>query len=134
MLRGYNDNSYTERALALLEKDICYLARSNWGYGMPQEDIAQELRMHLFNKLHKYHPGKKALRTWAQQVMRNRLIDMSRKKKEALDSENRFRFDSEEVSEKFIASLSFDHRAKTDHDYEWYGTSYCVEYGVPMEW
>lgn len=78
MLRGYNFDNYTERALSLLEKDICYLAHTNWGYGMSSEDVAQELRIHLWNKIDRYNPNKKSLRTWAQQVMRMRLIDMSR--------------------------------------------------------
>lgn len=95
MLRGYNE-SYTERALALLEKDICYLASANWGYGMPPEDVRQELRIQVWRKIHLYNPKKKALRTWAQQVMRNRLIDMSRKKKELLDSKDRFNMEDEE--------------------------------------
>lgn len=78
MLKGYNEDNFTERALAHLEKDICYLAHSNWGYGMPVEDVQQELRLQLFRKFHLYDPSKKALRTWAQMVMRNRLKDMDR--------------------------------------------------------
>lgn len=74
---GYND-SYAERALALLDKDVCYLASMNWGYNMDREEVAQELRMHLWNKLHMYHPTKASLRTWAQQVMRRRLMDMAK--------------------------------------------------------
>lgn len=89
MLRGYNNQNYTERALELVEYDICYLAHMNWGYGMAPEDIAQELRMHLWNKIHLYDPGKASIRTWSQRVMRMRLIDMSRKKKELLDSDLR---------------------------------------------
>lgn len=96
MLTGYSTESYTERALSLLEKDICYLARNNWGYGMSREDVEQELRMHLWRKLHLYRPSKAGLRAWAQRVMRMRLIDMSRKKKEMLDSDRRHHIISEE--------------------------------------
>lgn len=78
MLNGYDRDSYAERALAFLEKDICYLAQMNWGYGMDSADVEQELRMHLWNKLHLYHPGKAGLRAWAQSVMRRRLISMAR--------------------------------------------------------
>lgn len=79
-----------------MEKDICYLSVMNWGYGMPAEDVAQELRMHLWKKMDKYNPNVASLRTWAQMVMRNRLKDMSRKKKELLDSDRRHHFESEE--------------------------------------
>jgi DNA-directed RNA polymerase specialized sigma24 family protein len=96
MLRGYDRDSYAERALSFLEKDVCYLAQMNWGYGMGKDDVAQELRLHLWRKLHLYHPGKAGLRTWAQRVMRMRLIDMSRKKKEILDSDRRAHIESEE--------------------------------------
>jgi RNA polymerase sigma factor (sigma-70 family) len=100
---NYNQSSYTERALSLLEKDIHYLSVSNWGYGMPPEDVRQELRIQLWRKIHLYNPHKKALRTWAQQVMRNRLIDMSRKKKELLDSTERdFITDPERENEELI--------------------------------
>lgn len=78
MLRGYDPENYTERALWILEKDIYYLSGTNFGYGMPPEDVRQELRLQLFRKMHLYNPNKKALRTWAQQVMRNRLTDMNR--------------------------------------------------------
>lgn len=133
MLRGYRADSYAERALALLEKDVCYLARTNWGYGMPVADVEQELRIQIWKKLHLYHPGKKALRTWAQQVMRNRLIDMSRKKKELLDSDKRFYIDGTDAGEKFISSISVGFStAHTDHDFEYY-ESYS-EYGVGIEW
>ncbi len=100
MLKGYDRDSYAERALAFLEKDICYLAHMNWGYGMDKEDVAQELRMHLWNKLHLYHPGKAGLRTWAQRVMRMKLIDMSqgpkRSRREILDSDRRAFIENDE--------------------------------------
>jgi RNA polymerase sigma factor (sigma-70 family) len=105
LVNGYSRDSFTERALLLLEKDIVYLARNNWGYGMEKEDVAQELRLHLWNKLHNYDPRKKGLRTWAQQVMRNKLIDMSRKKKEILDSPKREEYPDlgeRELSEEWV--------------------------------
>lgn len=78
MVKGYDRDNYAERALAFLEKDICYLSQMNWGYGIDKEDVAQELRLQIWRKLHLYHPGKAGLRTWGQRVMRMRLIDMKR--------------------------------------------------------
>lgn len=96
-MTGYRTDSYSERALALLEKDVCYLAHNNWGYGMEPADVAQELRFHLWRKLHTYHPGKAELRTWAQSIMRRKLIDMSqapnRSRRELLDSKLREFYD-----------------------------------------
>lgn len=89
-MTGYRKDSYTERALELLEKDICYFATLHNGqYGMDFDDIAQEMRIHLWRKLDRYHPGKAGLRTWANRVMRMRLIDLSRRRKELLDHEDR---------------------------------------------
>lgn len=85
----YRCETYTERALQSIEKDVWYLVTHNFGYGMARADVAQELRIQVWRKIHLYDPKKKSFRTWAQQVMRNRLIDMSRKKKEILDSEHR---------------------------------------------
>lgn len=97
MLKGYKVDNYTERALAILEYDVCYLSQANWGYGMSKEDVAQELRVQLWRKLHLYNPYKSSIKTWGWRVMRMRLIDMSRKKKELLDSDRRHHIDSEEM-------------------------------------
>lgn len=97
MLQGYDQGNYTERALAHLEKDVCYLARNNWGYGMTQEDVAQELRLQLWRKLDQYDPHQRALRTWAQQVMRRKLMDMAKVHGRKMESRERVKFASEEL-------------------------------------
>ena len=85
---------FTIRGLDAIEKDICYEAGKNYIYGMGKEDIAQELRAHIFSKIGNYDPTKSNFRTWAIRVMKNKIIDLSRKKKDKLDSEQRTHIDN----------------------------------------
>lgn len=128
-MTGYRDDSYSERALALLEKDICYLANMySGGWGMDFDDVAQELRIHLWRKLDKYHPGKAGLRAWAQQVMRMRLIDVRRKNLKKIpyfdDEGNRkYTFEGAEVRDVLDAADREYYEDLGDkelsEDYEW---------------
>lgn len=77
-MTGYRKDNYSERALELLEKDICYLSYEIRVAGLSPEDVAQELRIHLWNKLHLYNHNKAGLRAWAQAVMRRKLVDLGR--------------------------------------------------------
>ena len=74
------------RALFSLEPDIRMFARGWKIPGLEEQDIEQELRIHLYNKLPKYNPYKSQLRTWASTVMRNRRIDLKRRANDLLDS------------------------------------------------
>ena len=53
--------------------------------GMDSEDIAQELRIHLWQVFNQYDKKKSIFNTWANKVLRNKVIDLTRRKKDTLD-------------------------------------------------
>lgn len=64
-------------AMNSLEKYIVCESCQNKIYGYEPDDLAQELRILLWNKLNTWQ-GKSSLRTWANQVMKNRLKNIAR--------------------------------------------------------
>lgn len=70
--------NWREALLQQLEPDVFLFARSRKIPGMDMDDVAQELRFHLFKKLHLFNPTKSSLRTWGWMVMRNKLISLWR--------------------------------------------------------
>ena len=61
------------------EPTIIKLAKT---YNIPPltwEDIAQELRLHLWLKRGQYDPKKSAYQTWATKVCRNKIKDLAKK-------------------------------------------------------
>ena len=81
------DDNYTEWALQIAEPKILYHARINKFPSMDADDIAQELRLHLFEKLKHYDPQKGTLLTWTDRVLRNRIISIWRvKNKQSRDA------------------------------------------------
>jgi DNA-directed RNA polymerase specialized sigma24 family protein len=58
-----------------LEKYIVYESCQNKIYGLEPDDIAQELRVLLWNKLPTWQ-GRSNVRTWANKVMKNKIKDI----------------------------------------------------------
>jgi len=58
-----------------LERDIILLASTKQIIGIDPEDVAQEIRLHIWNKLPLYLPKAK-LRTWFYCVARRRIKDL----------------------------------------------------------
>lgn len=76
----YGDlDRYTERAMQLLDKDIVAMSRQFAIWGHTKEEVAQELRWHVFRKIEQYDPKKASIRTWGVSICRRRLIDLDRK-------------------------------------------------------
>ena len=82
--------NYTLMFLEYIEPDVKLYARNYHIKGMDFDDVAQELRYHLWKKMHKYNPYRGSPRTWSWRVMRNKLTDMSRKRLDWLDIALRF--------------------------------------------
>lgn len=61
------------------EPTIIKLAKT---YNIPPlewQDIAQELRLHLWLKREQYNPQKSAYQTWATRVCKNKIKDLAKK-------------------------------------------------------
>jgi len=78
--------SYSELALRSIDKDVRYLA---WKWYIPnytKEEIEQELRLRVWEKIPLYSvESGVSFRTWANMLMRNRLKNLLR------DQTNQFR-------------------------------------------
>ena len=61
-----------------LDNDIVAKSKCWQIPGMGWEDTAQELRLHLFNKLDKYDEERAGVRTFCVQVMNNKLKDLNK--------------------------------------------------------
>ncbi len=61
------------------EKDLVAKSKSTHIPGLDWEDIAQDLRITLWQKMSRYDPKRGSPRTFAVKVMRNRIIDLARK-------------------------------------------------------
>lgn len=92
----YNKITYSQRAMEKAERLIVLKANKYNIPGYTSEDLAQELRIHLWDKLEKYHPVKAGLDTWLNRVLSNHLINMSvrakRKNRDILDDPRTLRF------------------------------------------
>jgi RNA polymerase sigma factor (sigma-70 family) len=64
-------------AMNYLEKYLICESYQNRIYGYEPDDLAQELRILLWNKLDTWQ-GRSNLRTWANKVMKNRLKNIAR--------------------------------------------------------
>jgi RNA polymerase sigma factor (sigma-70 family) len=62
-------------AMQELEKKIVCSACYYHIYGYDAEDLAQELRLHLWKKLHTWKK-KSSIKTWAERVIRNYLYNL----------------------------------------------------------
>lgn len=72
------------------ESNIVAKAKTNYVPGMDWEDVAQELRIHLWLKRDKYKTGRGAsVKTYTMRVLGNKIIDLKRqanRKKRTLDT------------------------------------------------
>jgi len=69
------------RLLALSELEymiVCEASDSNIPF-YTKEDVAQELRLTLWNNLNKFDPSLASIKTWAKRVIKNKLIDLDRR-------------------------------------------------------
>jgi RNA polymerase sigma factor (sigma-70 family) len=85
--------NYSHQFLNKIEPQIVQMAKNYLIPGQATEDIAQELRLHIWSKLPLYDPKKGKVKNWAYVVCRNKLADMqtkshsqkTRKKQDLLD-------------------------------------------------
>lgn len=76
---NYDPNVYTEIMMKLLEPDLRFIASRYYVPGQDREDLEQELRITLWLKLPTFDPNRGvSLRTYASQIMRNKLKNMLR--------------------------------------------------------
>ena len=72
--------TYAELDMEMVEKDVGLFATKHKNRRLDPEDLAQELRIHVWNKLHTYNPTKASFRTWLWRVMNSKVIDLTRVK------------------------------------------------------
>ncbi len=65
--------------LTEIEPDIIAKAKKYHILGMKNDDVAQILRLHLFEKFAQFNKNKSSWRTWANKVMQNRIKDLARR-------------------------------------------------------
>jgi RNA polymerase sigma factor (sigma-70 family) len=77
---GYNARTidYSLLFMQIAEFDVIYLSNRFRVKGYTKEDIAQELRLKLWEALPYYNPEKTGMRTWSRTVMRNHLKNLKR--------------------------------------------------------
>lgn len=73
-----DDLSFEEAMMMVAEYDIFQLALKYKIPGFEPEDIAQELRIHLWNRLPKYKPKMASPRTWILCILRRKVYDLFR--------------------------------------------------------
>ena len=76
---NYEPKDSKELALEHLEKDVKYFATQFKINGMDDDDIAQELRMRVWEKLDEFDSKKSRLQTWGVTVMRNHLYNINKR-------------------------------------------------------
>lgn len=72
-----------------IEYVIVYETQQHAIRGFEPDDVAQELRIHLWNKIHLYDPVKANFKTWSMRVIHNKIIDMASLRGDLLDPHNR---------------------------------------------
>jgi RNA polymerase sigma factor (sigma-70 family) len=77
-LTTYEDTP-EENFMNALEGYIIQVSRNYWVEGFDSEDIAQELRLHLWRKIKNYDPTKGTIETWGRKVLVNRVRDLYRR-------------------------------------------------------
>jgi len=63
----------------ILEKSVNGMAAKYYLKGMEREDIRQELWLIIFEKMREFNPDKSSIKTWANMIMKNRIIDLLRR-------------------------------------------------------
>lgn len=88
--------SYAMLAMEIIEDLVLMMSNQYRINGLDVNDVAQELRLHIWRKLDKYDPNKASFKTWARRVMRNKLTDLAGRKesyKDMLDGPERSLYD-----------------------------------------
>jgi RNA polymerase sigma factor (sigma-70 family) len=75
---GYEDTPEQDFMRAM-ENYIISTSNKYWIEGFDADDVAQELRMHLWRRIPKYNPTKGTIETWGYQVVVNRARDLYKK-------------------------------------------------------
>jgi len=96
----YNPQNYTEKVMEHLEPYVVMSAK-RWGNikGYDCDDIAQELREFLWDKVRHYNPRMGAIHNWAYTTMKRRLSNLNDPKRyrvDALDADYRVPYIEEE--------------------------------------
>jgi RNA polymerase sigma factor (sigma-70 family) len=98
----YRGTTYTDRMLNSIEYVIAYESKQHRINGYDPDDVAQELRIRIWSKIHLYDPEKANFKTWSMRVIHNHLINMSKLRGDLLDPahiENLIRFAEDEEDE-----------------------------------
>ena len=74
-VRGYEDTP-EEEFMMIMENYIINVSNKYWIEGFDADDVAQELRLHLWKKMHCYDPHKGTIQTWGYKVITNRARDL----------------------------------------------------------
>jgi RNA polymerase sigma factor (sigma-70 family) len=74
-VKGYEETP-EEEFMKAIEGYVIATSNRYWIEGFDADDLAQELRMHLWRKMHLYNPRKGTIETWAYKVMVNRARDL----------------------------------------------------------
>lgn len=88
ILQGGNvikDREIIEAYLEALEPVTIFYSKKYRIQGLDWKDVAQEVRIHLWRKLKHYDVTRSSIKTWATKVIKNKIIDLSRKKKDLID-------------------------------------------------
>jgi RNA polymerase sigma factor (sigma-70 family) len=70
--------SYSEYAMQQSELYISWFCRNYFIPNWEMDDLAQELRLHLWKKLDRYDPAKSTFKSWSKRILRNKVIDLIR--------------------------------------------------------
>ena len=73
-----NNNSYAYRAMELLEPHIISSCFQYQFGNYDINDMAQELRLRLWQQLRNYNPQRASLRTWGNIVIKNKIKNIKR--------------------------------------------------------
>jgi len=65
-------------AMQALEKDIVYLCRFRPIYNVEREDVEQELRLFIWDKLPNYNSERSSIRTWFYMEAKGKLYRLTR--------------------------------------------------------
>jgi len=78
-IKGYSEEP-EEAAMKVLEGYIIGASNRYHVEGFDAEDVAQELRLHVWKKMHLYNPTIGTIETWGYRVITNRVRDLARRK------------------------------------------------------
>lgn len=84
----YHPDNYSLRMMQSIEPTIIHESKQHYIAGYDREDVAQELRLHLWKKIHLYNPKLANFKTWSMQVIHNKLIDLHDLRSDVLDPKN----------------------------------------------